>query len=334
MPFIRQRNARSTGLTPWDSPYSDTATDSDILACFRLLLGRMPNREEWRGHSSRAGEELSGIVASYLTSLEFTRRRLGNAALSDNVVLTRLAEFSIYSSSDDASVGKYVREDNYEREVAHVFKSLLKPGMSVVDIGANIGYFTMLSAALVGPAGRVLAIEPNPRNVRLVEASRRANGFDNVRILQTAAGRDAGLLILNTSHSNGTTSGLPAQVRQLLDAETVACVRLDSLIDSHEKIDFIKVDVEGAEYNALLGGLETIRCHRPVIVSEFSPTMMPGISGITGKDYLEWLMSLDYNLSVVEPDGSLRAPHETVDRILSVVVERAVDHLDLVATPR
>ncbi|MCB8883168.1 FkbM family methyltransferase [Acidisoma cellulosilytica] len=331
---MRKRGARSTEPAPWEFPYSSTATESDILACFRLLLGRMPNQEEWRGHSSRAGEELSSIVASYLTSLEFARRRLGHSALSDDVVLTRLAEFSIYSSSDDASVGRYVREDNYEREVAHVFQSVLKEGMSVLDIGANIGYFTMLSAALVGPTGRVLAIEPNPRNVRLIEASRRANGFENVRIVQTAAGRETGLLILNTSHSNGTTSGLPADVRQLLDAETVACVRLDALLGEQDRVDFIKVDVEGAEYNALLGGIETIRRNRPVIVTEFGPSMMPGISGITGKGYLEWITALDYDLSIVEPDGTLNPCGRDVDRIMTVILERETDHIDLVALPR
>ena len=66
----RARDAR--GGMPWDAPFDPVATVDDIRACFRLLLGRNPNPEEWRGHSSRAGEPLDGVVASYAGSLEFS----------------------------------------------------------------------------------------------------------------------------------------------------------------------------------------------------------------------------------------------------------------------
>jgi FkbM family methyltransferase len=319
---------------PWTAPYVSSTTQADILACFRLLLGRMPNPEEWRGHSMRVGEELPSVVASYLNSLEFFRRDLIGGKGSQDVILSQLSEFSIYSDASDAAVGKYVRNNNYELEISFVFRNTLKDGMRVVDIGANIGYFTLLSASLVGSHGQVLAIEPNPRNVRLLEASRRANGFSNVTVSQTAVGRETGLLVLNTSHSNGTTSGLPVEVAQLLRAETVPCVRLDSLVPAEAEVDFIKVDVEGAEYNALLGGLETIRRCRPIIVSEVSPAMMPGISGITGADYLLWLVGLGYDLAVIEADGSSSPKTRDSTVILGIYEARGTDHIDVLATPQ
>jgi FkbM family methyltransferase len=310
----------------------DSATEQDILACFRLILGRPPNPEEWRGHSMRAGEPLAQVVSSYVTSLEFQRRGFLSRDFEDEIVAAEIQGFLIYTSLNDAAVGKHLREDNYERDVTALFRSKLKPGMRVVDIGANVGYFTMLAASLVGPQGHVFAVEPNARNVRLLEASRRANRFEHVTVAQTAAGRQTGLLILNTSFSNGTTSVPPDELRQFLSAETVSCLRLDSLLDASARVDLIKVDVEGAEYNALLGMEATIRRCRPFIVSEFSPGMLPGISQISGEDYLRWLIGLGYDLSVVESDGSLTETGKDIDAVMRIYQSRMSDHIDIAAS--
>jgi FkbM family methyltransferase len=316
---------------PWATEFQQSASAADILACFRLILGRMPNVEEWRGHSMRVGEPLAQVVSSYLTSLEFQRRGLLSHDAAGEILSAEIQGFLIYSSLDDAAVGRHVRDDNYERDVTALFRSILRPGMSVIDIGANIGYFTMLAASLVGPQGRVLAIEPNPRNVRLLEASRRANRFDHVTVAQTAAGRETGLLVLNTSYSNGTTSAPPDELGQFLSAEAVPCLRLDSLFGANATVDLIKVDVEGAEFNALLGGEATIRRCRPFIISEFSPAMMPGISQISGEDYLRWLIALGYRLSVVEPDGDLTETGTDIGAVMRIYHARMTDHIDIAA---
>ncbi len=318
---------------PWEIPYRSEATREDIFYCFRLLLGRHPHRADWQGHASRAGEPLPEVVSSYLDSLEFARRELTRHPDTPEVVETQLGGFRILSAADDLAVGRYVRADNYEREVAAVFRRLLKPGMGVLDVGANIGYFTMLSASLVGPGGHVTAVEPNDRNVRLLEASRRLNGFGCVSVLQVAAGRESGLLTLNTSHSNGTTSGLGATQRAVLAARTIPALRLDSVLDQDRRINLIKIDVEGAEYNALLGTRETISRFRPAILSEFSPDLMPGISGIDGEGYLAWIIDQGYRIAVIQPDGSLSPAVEHGRHVMAEYHARASDHLDILATP-
>jgi FkbM family methyltransferase len=319
---------------PSATAFQEAATEADILACFRLILGRMPNAEEWRGHSMRVGEPLAQVVSSYVTSLEFQRRGFLSRDAEDDIVAATVQGFLIYSSLNDGAVGKHVRNDNYERDVTGLFRSRLQPGMTVVDIGANIGYFTMLAANLVGPQGHVLAVEPNPRNVRLLEMSRRANHFDHVTIAQIAAGRETGLLILNTSFSNGTTSAPPDELGQFLSAETVPCLGLESLLGAGAAVDLIKVDVEGAEFNALLGAETTIRRCRPFIISEFSPGMLPGISHISGEDYLRWLIALGYDLGVVEPDGSLTETGEDIGAVMRSYQSRMTDHIDIAARPR
>lgn len=307
------------------------ADTEDIAACFRLLLGRSPHPEEWTGHNLQVGEKLDRVVAGYVTSLEFARRNLLGQDQTAEIGLADLPGFSIYAAADDAAVGRHVRGNNYELDVTAVFRRLLGPGMGVVDIGANIGYFTMLSASLVGPTGHVLAIEPNPRNARMLEASRRVNDFGQVTLSQTAAGPQTGLLVLHRSHSNGTTSAPPDALAALLHAETVPCIRPDALVPATRRIDLIKVDVEGAEYLALLGCAGIIARDRPTIVSEFGPDQMEGISGIDGRGYLRWLTGLGYRLSGIEPDGSL-LDFPTEEAAMELYQRRATDHIDIVAS--
>ena len=325
--------AAAPPAAPWATPYDATATEQDILGCFRLLLGRHPNREEWRGHSARAGEDLPGVVASYLSSLEFAQRGLLAQDHLGQMELVDLSDFRLYIASGDAAVGRDVRDDKtYEPDVTAVFRRILKPGMGVLDLGANIGYFTMLSAAIVGDDGWVVAVEPNPANVKLLEASRRLNGFGQVTACQVAAGREPGLLVLNTSHSNGTTSGLPSDVNALLGAEIVPCVRAGSLVPPGRRVDLVKLDVEGAEYNALLGCGDLLARWRPVLITEFSPTLMPGISGISGPDYVRWLVGNGYAIGVVQIDGSVR-PAPDADSVMAQFEAKGADHVDLLATP-
>lgn len=316
---------------PWEIPHNRSATPEDIFYCFRLLLGRSPNREEWQGHVGHAGSDLDAVVRSYMNSLEFSRRSgalLGHR-LNDRTSLKELKGFSIYVQEEDAAVGQLVKRDAYEPHVTAVFRDRLKAGMHVLDIGANIGYFTMLAASLVQSTGSVTAIEPNPDCAKLLEASRRANSFDNVIVVQVAAGRELGLLILNTSYSNAMTSPAPDDAAALIDSMTVPSFRIDDLVPRNKNIDFVKIDVEGAEYNALLGASDTIkRCH-PTIVGEFSPDMMPGISFVDGRQYLRFLLDFGYKMSVIEHDGSLTACGVDPEKVMNAYAKSGVDHIDI-----
>jgi FkbM family methyltransferase len=266
-----------------------------------------------------------------MNSLEFSRRSdlLLSHRPNDRVSLVTSKGFSIYVQEGDASVGQHVKRDAYEPNVTAVFRDRLRPGMHVLDIGANIGYYTMLSASLVGPSGSVTAIEPTPDSAKLLEASRRANSFDNVIVLQVAAGREPGLLVLHGSYSNTMTSAAPDDAAALINSSTVPSLRVDDLIPRNKDIDFVKIDVEGAEYNALSGASELIRRCHPTIVSEFSPQTMPGISGVDGRQYLRFLLDFGYRMSVIEGGGTLMDCGTDPEKVMDAYTSSGVDHIDI-----
>lgn len=138
----------------------------------------------------------------------------------------------------------------------------LKPGMVVLDLGANTGGFTILASQLVGPTGLVVAVEPCAANFRCLEKTIRASGLDNARAVQTAVGDHEGEVSLSLSHASGKHS---AVLKRSDACEVVPLKTSDSVVEELglERVDFLKVDVEGMEPEVLRGAAETIRRYRP-----------------------------------------------------------------------
>src|SRR5882757_6253003 len=96
---LADRAALASRYSPL-AEHSKIATHEDIFYCFRLLLGRCPNPEEWHGHSSRAGEDLENVVSSFVTSREFSERSLLGKTYREKVELVRLSSFSVFASDE------------------------------------------------------------------------------------------------------------------------------------------------------------------------------------------------------------------------------------------
>lgn len=150
------------------------------------------------------------------------------------------------------------------------------PHMTFLDIGANRGWFTLMAACRVGPSGRVIAVEPDPRARRLLERTLHANDqLHNVTVVGKAAGRQPGTaaFVMTTEpalahlHHRGIDVGATVQV----EVDTV-----DNMMEEMGigRLDVAKLDIEGAEVDALAGMTATLKRHRPIILVEVESHLM------------------------------------------------------------
>lgn len=172
---------------------------------------------------------------------------------------------------EDQVMTPWIQTYHSWEEQTHAFlRSALTPGMHVLDIGANIGYITIIAARAVGPEGTVLALEPAPDNFALLCANLNAAGVTNVLALQMAASDFTGETRLSLSDSNkGDHRTFLAQTWE--KSTQVACARVDDLLCTNAPVDFIKLDIQGAEHRAIRGMARTLARRNPQLLTEFWP---------------------------------------------------------------
>jgi len=199
----------------------------------------------------------------------------------------------------DPSVSLPLAQGGYEAHLRDFYRTRLRPGMTVLDVGANVGIYSMLAASLVGPTGRVLSFEPNSENCRLILLGAAKNGFSNVEVLPMALSDKTGHAFFTTHiGSNGGFSPNAESVLADPGCVVVPTARLDDVV--RQNVDFIKIDVEGAE-GLVVGGAHALidRC-RPTITSEFSMEMLPRVSGMSCAEYLDYFRQLRYDTCMVD----------------------------------
>ena len=188
----------------------------------------------------------------------------------------------------------------FEPEVSLALRQCIQPGSVVLDIGANVGYFTAHMSQLVGSAGRVHAFEPEPRNFSLLSSNVAANHLQNVVLHHMALGdrEDTGVLHIS-DFSGGMHRLYPSNCCDNATVE-VPIRRLDSMF-SPGQISVIKIDVEGFEPFVLSGAQNLLDGQDVKIISEYCPPAMleAGASLVT---FLEQL--IQWGLQAYEPGGA------------------------------
>ena len=184
----------------------------------------------------------------------------------------------------------------YERKLVNLIKKVLMPGMTVLDLGANIGYFSVLAAGLVGNSGQVHAFDPAPRCFARLKKNLAAFSWAHAHSI--AAGDELGTASFHFSDKANETGwgSLLSADNASTQTTTVPVVRLDTW--AHEqairRVDFIKMDVEGGEYRALRGAEALLRQHRPVVVAELNDVCL-GRDHRTPQDVVSLLRTAGYN---------------------------------------
>ena len=159
----------------------------------------------------------------------------------------------------------------HEPMVQEALRRTLADGSTFYDVGANLGFMTLVGARIVGPAGRIISIEPEPENVAAIEANAAVNGIDTITVIAAAAAADTGPVELigvrDTLWTRLAEVGEHPLERERL---TVPGVRLDDLVYEQGLAppDVVKIDVEGGELQVLAGMARLLRDQRPTIIAE------------------------------------------------------------------
>ena len=156
----------------------------------------------------------------------------------------------------------------FEPNQTECIKSLLNEGDTVLDIGANIGYYTLIMSKLVGKKGRVYAFEPEPRNLELLRKSLKINHINNVKLFPFALSNKntKDNFFINKVNAGGHSLIKTSESERFIEVEVK---KLDAILIKN-KIKLIKIDTEGSEDNVLLGAKITIKKNKPIIILEYS----------------------------------------------------------------
>jgi FkbM family methyltransferase len=195
-----------------------------------------------------------------------------------------------------------------ERSELAVVRDLTAKGMVVLDIGANVGFYAVRIAEWVGPTGRVLAFEPDPFSFRVLQERARTSPHANIETYPVALGDITGEAVLYCGAYNRADNRLHASHDEpLVEQHLVEVCPLDAFLarNGREKVDALKIDVQGAEESVLRGAQATLRRGGiEWIWIEFSPSHLRG-AGTDPARFLERLTELDMDVFEVD-DGRLR----------------------------
>ena len=245
------------------------------------------------------------------------RRDASPVYLGDHIGLCRiLGRYKFHVDTRDSGFGANILLDGYwELWLTQFMAQSVARGAVVVDVGANYGYYSLLLGDLVGPTGHVYAIEPNPAAAALLRRSVALNGFaGRTTICEVAAGAtDGGTATLFVPDGEPKNAAIIAGVAASIGegaAHHVPVTTLDSLLVDHPRIDFIKIDAEGAEQGIIAGLARTFAVHRPDMVLEFNAARYVDAAG-----FLAELIALYGGLSYLDFTGEVRKI--TSERVLT-----------------
>jgi FkbM family methyltransferase len=215
----------------------------------------------------------------------------------------------------------------YDPVTTAVLSDLLRNASLFVDVGANIGFFSLLAHRVMPPDGQVLAFEPNPRTRERLERNLLLNGAGNVEVRAVALGEVAGAAEVvqesasrsGDSYVAGVGAGAPGGDRSAVEVQT-----LDAhLLDDPRGLVVIKIDVEGLEARVLRGGIAAITRLHPVVLLEVNARALSR-SGDSAEDVVRLLEPLGYQPFVVEGGVLAASSWSAAARLLNANVLAAI----------
>jgi len=223
----------------------------------------------------------------------------------------------------------------YEPAETRFIERSLQPGDVFVDIGANIGFFTTLASRLVGPAGRVVAFEPDPDHCAMLRRNLRLNGAHNVVIQNCALGTESGAARLFRSATNFGDHRIAAAAEPRASVAVRICRFDDACRElSLDRVDFIKIDVQGYEPYVIAGMGDSLqRLSVGTILMELWPFGIRSAGG-SPSSLLDTLVSYGFVLHELDACGELQmaSPQELLERAEALNRQEPLSFVNLVLT--
>ena len=247
----------------------------------------------------------------------------------------QIGEATIVLNPNDPVVSGALNFGVYEKAETKFFQTACHSGMTFLDVGANIGYYTALAARAVGPNGQVIALEPNPESFRYLEQTIAANAVGNVQSFPIAASDASAKLPLYISRDNRGDNRLYQPGKNWPKIE-VEAQPVDVLLAENdiETVNLIKIDVQGYEPKVIAGLSETIRrSPKLTLLTEFWPKGIRDAGG-DPREFLKTLQELGLTLHELKSNGELIELKDNDDLIAqhqgrkyTNLVGRKEDHL-------
>lgn len=286
----------------FEKPFNSKATLDDVVYAYRLFLQRFPDNAGFQHYKKhiQAGMSLDTLISGFLQSQEYKKK----LETEEEIQVVEIAGRFLYARLSDKDVGgEIIKNKQHEPQITRVLSKFLKEEDTFVDIGANIGYFTVLGASLVGDKGKVIAIEPNPDNIQLIYASIVKNEFKNVSVLPYAASDGESIFEMIIGSSNGHIVNTKEANQYSVFAQSII---LDEHLAKYQNINVVKIDVEGHELRVIKGFKKILKKFLPTIVTEFHPKALREFGGNEPEEYLSELFKLYNSVSIILSDGNFK----------------------------
>ncbi len=306
-------------------------SNGTVTLVFELLLGRKPENQAVMDHYAQHPDILA-LGKIIMDSPEFKKKCLQSAFPISKWVSTEVLDrYSMLIDLHDLYVSYGCLNNDWEPEETRFFKSRLSAGDTVLDIGANIGWFTLVAAKEIGLHGKVHAFEPRPETVRRLKQTIALNRLrETVQVWEFALSDQTDTMQLkwerntvNPGHSYLCGSA-EENFDPVISAKVLAC-KLDDLLPDIAP-DIIKIDVEGAEPKALMGARNALKRKHPIILSELYPAQLASVSGITSAAFICQMEEINYccyELKSGQPTRRIKDfPSDRMEDLISVVFEK------------
>lgn len=324
----------------------DRAKDALVRAAYHALLQREPDADAMAALQARPFAEdeealLTETLARFVGSSEFQSRQVGVKTpdfAPSTWARVEVDGLKLWVDLGDRGVSMHCVTGSYEPAETIFIRNFLSAGMTFVDIGANIGWFTLNAAKIVGPTGRVISFEPRADTYAALNRSLEDNGYLSFcRTHNNAVGDAPGELLIGWNPQLGNPGGTwllsekplqDAYVNSGAATQKTEVVTLDSVIGD-ARVDLIKIDVEGAEPLALSGALGVLKNQRPTILCEINPSLLQTVSQTDEQTFVQAIEGWGYECRLLTLEGVIGRPfqerHEVSEYDMINVIFSPVD---------